>query len=108
MRENKDDFEPFLFADEHTSAKDIEEYCQQVENTALWGGEMEITALSRALELPVEIYSKQTVRPLVIQPNPVNEEVQGEKLEKVVRLSLYEHMYGLGQHYNSVFKDGNE
>jgi OTU domain-containing protein 6 len=98
IRSHKDDFEPFLVADEYSSAKDIESYCKEIEDTALWGGEMEITALARAMELPVEIYSNRSKLPLVIQPPSTNQ--KGE----VVRLAYYQHLYGLGQHYNGLFR----
>ena len=100
IRKHKDDFEPFLFADEYSSAKDIESYCKEIEQTAIWGGEMEITALSRAVEVPVEIYSNRSKVPLVIEPPGVRRN-EGE----VVRLAYYQHLYGLGQHYNGLFRD---
>jgi OTU domain-containing protein 6 len=94
-----------LYADDFSSAKDIESYCKEIEETALWGGEMEITALARALDVPVEIYSNRSVTPMVIEPNSVvkNEDTK-EKNQQIIRLAYYEHLYGLGQHYNSVFK----
>jgi len=98
IRTHKEDFEPFLFADEYSSAKDIESYCKEIEDTALWGGEMEITALSRAIGLPVEIYSNRPKSPLVIDPQNTGQN------EGVVRLAYYQHLYGLGQHYNGLFR----
>ena len=93
-----------MYADDYSSAKDIESYCKEIEATALWGGEMEITALARALEMPVEIYSNRSVTPMVIEPNSVKNEDTREKNQQIIRLAYYEHLYGLGQHYNSVFK----
>lgn len=66
---------------------------------------MEITALARALDMPVEIYSNRSVTPLIILPDSVVK--NGDKSDRdrdVIRLAYYEHLYGLGQHYNSVFK----
>jgi hypothetical protein len=64
---------------------------------------MEITALSRSLNLPVEIYSSRTLSPMVIKPadDPTERDDEG-----VVRLAYYEHLFGLGQHYNGLFKIG--
>lgn len=98
IRVHKHDFEPFLFADEYSSAKDIESYCNEIEQTALWGGELEITALSRAMGVPVEIYSNRSKTPLVIEPP------DWDRDGDVVRLAYYQHLYGLGQHYNGLFK----
>lgn len=60
---------------------------------------MEITALSRALEVPVEIYSNRSHTPLVINAQSNSKDDNG-----VIRLAYYQHLYGLGQHYNSLFK----
>jgi OTU domain-containing protein 6 len=98
IRGHRHDFEPFLFADEYSSAKDIESYCKEIEQTALWGGEMELTALSRAMGVTVEIYSNRSKTPLVIEPPDRSRD--GE----TVRLAYYQHLYGLGQHYNGLFK----
>ena len=99
IKDNKEDFEPFLLADDFSSAKDIDSYCKEIEETALWGGEMEITALSRALDVPVEIYSNRTPTPLVINAGSTKKDE-----ERVIRLAYYQHLYGLGQHYNSLYK----
>ena len=65
---------------------------------------MEITALSRALDVPVEIYSIRTVSPLRIDPG------NGDLVADVgvVRLAYYEHLFGLGQHYNGLYKLSGE
>lgn len=98
IKDNREDFEPFLLADDFSSAKDVDSYCKEIEETALWGGEMEITAISRALDVPVEIYSNRSPMPLVI-----NGELTKKDEERVIRLAYYQHLYGLGQHYNSLY-----
>jgi len=86
--------------DDHSSAKDIEAYCREIEETALWGGEMEINALSRAFNIPVEIYSDRSLLPLIIRPtSSENSQPTGDE---AVRLSYYQHLFGLGQHYNGL------
>ena len=100
IKDNKEDFEPFLFADDFSLAKDIDSYCKEIEETAIWGGEMEITAISRALDVQVEIYSNRSPTPLVINPKLTNKDE-----ESVIRLAYYQHLYGLGQHYNSLYKN---
>jgi len=89
-----------LFADDFSLAKDIDSYCKEIEETAIWGGEMEITAISRALDVQVEIYSNRSPTPLVINPKLTNKDE-----ESVIRLAYYQHLYGLGQHYNSLYKN---
>jgi OTU domain-containing protein 6 len=102
IKDNKEDFEPFLLADNFSSAKDIDSYCKEIEETALWGGEMEITAISRALDVPVEIYSNRSPMPLVI-----NTECAKKDEKSVVRLAYYQHLYGLGEHYNALYKEAS-
>lgn len=88
-----------MFEDDHSSAKNIDSYTKEIEETAIWGGEMEITALSRALDVPVEIYSNRSATPMVINTRSDQKDDNG-----VIRLAYYQHLYGLGQHYNSLFK----
>jgi len=90
-------------ADDFSSARNIDAYCKEIEETPLWGGEMEITALSLALNVPVEIYSTRSLKPMVIDPNPTETE-KDKSGEGVVRLAFYQHLFGLGQHYNGLLK----
>lgn len=60
---------------------------------------MEITALSRALNVPVEIYSTRSPTPLIVEPDS-----GGKKREFVIRLAYYQNLYSLGQHYNCLYK----
>jgi hypothetical protein len=62
---------------------------------------MEITALSRALSVPVEIYSTRSLSPMRIEPE--NGQAAGDD-DGVVRLAYYEHLFGLGQHYNGLVR----
>ncbi|XP_064640350.1 deubiquitinase OTUD6B-like [Lineus longissimus] len=95
MRENMDDFFPFLTKPETCdpfSREEYEKYCEEVENTPAWGGQLEIRALSNVLKRPMEVI--QADGPCVT----TGEEYQGQSL----LLSYHRHKYGLGEHYNSV------
>lgn len=95
LRNNKNQFVPFMT---HPTTgepyTDIEfyKYCDDVEGTNVWGGHLEIQALSQALGLPVEIF--QASSPVL----KVGEHLEG----KAINLSYHRHAYGLGEHYNSV------
>lgn len=41
MRQNPDDFVPFLYLEDGN----FEKYCNDVENTACWGGQLEVRQL---------------------------------------------------------------
>lgn len=95
MRNNANDFLPFLTntttGDMYT-ADEFEKYCNDVEHTAAWGGQLELRALTQVLQLPIE----------VIQADSPTIRI-GEEYEKApVTLIYMRHAYGLGEHYNSV------
>ncbi|CAI2175266.1 6085_t:CDS:2 [Funneliformis geosporum] len=98
MRENPDDFIPFLPTkdDGKCSPEQFSKYCDELENTAVWGGQLEIIAISKAFKLPVH----------VIQMNsPLMKISDDEFLNKEpIVISYHRHMYGLGAHYNSLRK----
>ncbi|XP_067007557.2 deubiquitinase OTUD6B isoform X2 [Anabrus simplex] len=89
------DYLPFLShpeSEELMTIEQYEEYCQKVANTAAWGGEVELRALSHAIKCPIEVI--QAVGPSII----IGEEYPGKR----ITITYHRHMYGLGEHYNSV------
>ncbi|KAL7829407.1 hypothetical protein AOLI_G00302920 [Acnodon oligacanthus] len=95
MRSHSDDFLPFLTnpntGDMYT-ADEFEKYCGDVAETAAWGGQLELRALTHVLQLPIEVI--QADSPAI---------VIGEEYGKPpVTLIYMRHAYGLGEHYNSV------
>lgn len=90
MRENRDDFEPFISAEEEIP---FDEYCNQVASAtdAVWGGQLELLALSRVTGRPIWVYD--ALQPMV---------VMGTGEAKPIRLAFHRHFYSLGEHYNSV------
>ncbi|KAE8216392.1 hypothetical protein CF327_g419 [Tilletia walkeri] len=111
MRAHPDDFIPFM-ADEDvvTGAKEkvgssneskapeahFEEYCSAIENTGVWGGQPEILALSHAYEVPIHV--AQVGQPVL----KIGEDNYGEANTVPLVISYHRHMYGLGEHYNSL------
>ncbi|KAJ3011122.1 OTU domain-containing protein 6B [Thoreauomyces humboldtii] len=98
LRSHPDDFVPFLVTDagDMYSSDDFEKYCNDVESTAAWGGQLELQALSRTLKLPIHVVQAGSA---VIM---VGEEFSGEPLF----VSYHRHAYGLGEHYNSLLPVG--
>ncbi|KAJ1576314.1 hypothetical protein NDA12_000947 [Ustilago hordei] len=70
-------------------------YCDAVQNTAVWGGQPEILALSRAFRTPIHIV--QAGLPVL----KVGQE-EFENDTKPLFISYHRKMYGLGEHYNSL------
>ncbi|KAF5271306.1 hypothetical protein FQA39_LY08104 [Lamprigera yunnana] len=94
MHDNKEDFLPFMYDDndEIVDEEKFDKYCNSVANTKLWGGQLEITALSKALKCPIKVI--QGSGPITIQ----GELYQGPPLI----LTYHKHLYRLGEHYNST------
>lgn len=95
MRAHADDFLPFLTnpntGDMYTT-DEFEKYCSDVEHTAVWGGQLELRALTQVLKLPIE----------VIQASSTTIKIGEEFVSEPVTLVYMRHAYGLGEHYNSV------
>lgn len=96
MRLNKNDFMPFMYNEDDDSEIITEEafdnYCKEVEKTKLWGGQLELKALSNILSCPIKII--QASCPPTIQ----GEHFKGAELI----LTYHRHLYRLGEHYNST------
>ena len=85
MKENKDDFAPFIEDDEP-----LDKYIEKMSQNGEWGGNLEIYALSKALEANFYIY---------IHEHPMYVVKNFEKPKKNVMLTYHD-----GKHYNSLRK----
>ncbi|NXD82812.1 OTU6B Deubiquitinase, partial [Halcyon senegalensis] len=95
MQSHFDDFLPFLTnpnTGDLYSREEFEKYCDDIANTASWGGQLELRALSHILQTPIEVVQMDS------PPIIVGEEYSG----KPIILVYMRHAYGLGEHYNSV------
>lgn len=92
IRSDPDTFAPFLFDEEKMEMRDIKSYTDEIEKTALWGGDMEIMALSKEYNCPISVMmsGRATFR--------VNDDGKNPEL----KLVYYKSSYGLGEHYNSL------
>ncbi|XP_048520803.1 deubiquitinase OTUD6B isoform X2 [Dendroctonus ponderosae] len=96
MLTNKEDFLPFMCNEddefETVSEEAFESYCKEVETTKVWGGQLELKALSNILSCPIKVI--QATGPPTIQ----GENFEGPELI----LTYHRHLYKLGEHYNST------
>lgn len=92
ISKNADDFVPFLFNEETGEIEDVNKYVATIENTARWGGELEILALAKCYDCPVSVL--QHGQPLHV----VNADATGTEL----KLVYYKHIFGLGEHYGAL------
>lgn len=93
IREHRDDFVPYLFDEATMSLKDIDEYTTTLEETAVWGGEIEILALAKVLKCCISVVMSGRATHKVNIEDAVNPEL---------KLVYYMHSYALGEHYNSL------
>jgi hypothetical protein len=79
------------------------QYCTAVRDTAVWGGEPEILALSRAYNIPIHIV--QAGRPPIVMHNPTGAATEGSVFDQgVARISYHRRMYGLGEVSDSSYE----
>ena len=105
MSSHPDDFIPFLPAAEGEdvggtdiglmSREKFEQYCASVRDTAVWGGEPEIMALSRAYNIPIHVIQGGQPPIVMFQPSDVPSENRDDN--RVLRISYHRRMYGLGE-----------
>lgn len=96
IRSHQADFLPFM-ADPATgdmlSPAQFDKYLADLAETKVWGGQLELKALSQHLNCCIEVVQAEGPPTLI-----------GEELSKGGKLILtyHRHMYGLGEHYNST------
>jgi len=76
------------------SQREFQMYCASIRDTAAWGGEPEIMALSRSYNVPIHVVQAGKP-PVVIHEPPPN---TGNGTDgKIVFISYHRRMYGLGE-----------
>ncbi len=99
IQTHRDDFEPFL-----DEGLDFQTYCRRIGSAVsldgqdiLWGGQIEIRALSEVLSRTIEVYAADAP---VLRMLPAS----GDNSEggPPLRISYHAHFFALGAHYNSV------
>ncbi|XP_073100748.1 OVARIAN TUMOR DOMAIN-containing deubiquitinating enzyme 5 [Elaeis guineensis] len=110
MREHASDFLPFFLSDgkievdsDISPVERFEKYCEEVQTTAAWGGQLELDALTHCLKKHIVIYSGSF--PDVEMGKEYKSENDNLRNSSIL-LSYHRHAYGLGEHYNSVVPNG--
>ncbi|CAO3681156.1 unnamed protein product [Umbelopsis ramanniana] len=96
IKGHPDDFIPFLYKDDGGmyTYDDLKQYCDELENTAVWGGQLEILALSKTRKVPFHI---------IQMGSPVLKISDDEfPSQQPIKLAYHKHLYSLGEHYNSL------
>ncbi|EEB07673.1 OTU family cysteine protease [Schizosaccharomyces japonicus yFS275] len=98
VEQNADNFAAFLFDEETNSVTPIDKYCSAIRKTAKWGGDVELRALCNSLNVPIKVLCADAPT-ITFTPETETNTVADKK---PLTLSYYQHLYGLGAHYNSV------
>jgi len=103
IKAHPDDFLPFLPTTEDPvecsglmTSEQFREYCDSIQNTAVWGGEPEIQALSRALNTPIYVV-QAGIPPVVVHDPSDNVSTDGMLSQDGVWISYHKKLYGLGE-----------
>lgn len=107
MREHASDFLPFFLSDgkiemdsDSSPMERFVKYCEEVQTTAAWGGQLELGALTHCLKKHIVIYSGSF--PDVEMGKEYKSDTGSSASNPSILLSYHRHAYGLGEHYNSV------
>lgn len=95
MRTHRNSFRPFIPTEEGEMISDqqFERYCHTLETSKEWGGNLELEALSQALQCPVHVFQADA---------PIIEFGPQFQHRNTILLSYHRHEYRLGEHYNSL------
>ena len=98
LREKEEEFAAFCELDDE-KAPNFASYVNRVENSADWGGHLELQVLSAALKKPILVYSVARA-----EPERISNEGQVDDSADPILLSYHLNYYALGEHYNQVVK----
>jgi OTU domain-containing protein 6 len=73
----------------------FDSYCTAVRDTAVWGGEPEIVALSRTFNIPIHIV--QGGKPPIVVHHPSGEHGEDFASQSAMWISYHRKLYGLGE-----------
>ncbi|KAJ5679660.1 hypothetical protein N7462_007904 [Penicillium macrosclerotiorum] len=94
--EHKEDFEAFM-------EEPLDVYTRKIKLTAEWGGQLELQAIARAYGVDINVVQSDG-RMEKIECGDMDSFEEEEQRKRVVWLAYYRHSYGLGEHYNALFK----
>lgn len=90
IKQNSEHYEPYL-------EEPVDSYVHKVKDSAEWGGHIELQALAKAYNIPINvIHGSGTVQNI--------EAGDDADKDKSIWLAYYLHGFGLGEHYNSLRK----
>ena len=101
MMTHVDDFMPYLdeLYEQESPEKAYKHYCAKVRDATVWGGHLELKALSDVLNMAIEVVQAEGAEIMIGESFAPN--------AKLV-LTFHRHFLGSGEHYNSTKRDEEE
>ncbi|KAJ5662373.1 uncharacterized protein N7477_009989 [Penicillium maclennaniae] len=96
ITDHKEEFEAFM-------EEPVDVYTRKIKLTAEWGGQLELQAIARAYGVDINVVQKDG-RLEKIECGDMDSFDDEEKRRRMIWLAYYRHSYGLGEHYNALFK----
>lgn len=94
MRQHEEELSVFLDKDMSWS-----KYCDQVEFSSEWGGQLEVRAFCEAMHTKVNIVQGFDLPDILMGEE---ESVITSETAPILQISYHKHYYSLGEHYNSL------
>eukprot|EP00249_Psilotum_nudum_P018245 c26711_g1_i1 orf=295-1317(-) len=109
MRSHVEDFMPFIGAENGDTVQTrgnldaaFQKYCEEVESTATWGGQLELGALAHSLRKHIIVFCGDSPNVEMGKEYECDTFEDGLASNPSLRLSYHRYAFGLGEHYNSV------
>lgn len=94
LSSHRSEYECFIDTEATAGTADkFEEYCRKIESTGMWGGQIELETLSRALNLTI-----------IVLQSEGPEICFNSSQEQVIYLSFHRFAFSLGEHYNALVR----
>ena len=98
MLKNPNEFQPYINVDDDIlDEQKYEEYCLNIRDTLVWGGQVELKALSDVLNVVIEVVQAEGSEIII------GDSSNSDK-DKLI-ITYHRHMLGSGEHYNSTERD---
>ena len=89
-------FIDFQSSNDQAEADKYQDYCRKIESTGMWGGQIELEALSRALNITITVLQSEGPE--------LNFNLPDDGSNERIYLSFHRYAFSLGEHYNALLR----
>lgn len=99
--DQQDTFLPFFDFDE-MAEQSVEAYVTKLKTTSVWGGQMELRALSNVLNVPIHVFVADGEDIEFVPVVTAATDAGDNKLNDSLNITFHKHYLTAGEHYNST------